>query len=314
MADTPTTTSVLTNLVKTAFSKVVDMQLWTEPMFRKFATVEFTDLTSPGSSITKYIHSDLANATSTLSETADPDAVALSNPSSVSVTLNEYGNATVSTLRLREFSLSNIDVAQAELVSRNLRNSLDSLVLDVLRQGSNVVYSSAGNPDTTGPTNTVGATDVFSSKLVRYSVAKMRGRAALEFDDGYFIGLIHPDVSHDLRAETGVANWRDPHVYNGTGTDMIWKGEIGVYEGVKWIETPRTYVTDDGASSADVYRTMILGKEALVEAVSIEPGVVVSPQVDKFRRFMTVGWYGLLGWNRYREECLQRVESISSIS
>lgn len=313
MADVPTTTSVLTNLVKTAFSKVVDMQLWTEPMFRRFASVEYTDLTNPGSSITKYIHSDLANATSTLAETTDPDAVALANPSSVSITLNEYGNATVSTLRLREFSLSNIDVAQAELVSRNMRNSLDALVLSVLRQGSNVVYSNAGNVDTTGPTNTVGATDVFSSKLVRYSVAKMRGRAALEFDDGYFVGLIHPDVSHDLRAETGVANWRDPHVYNGTGTDLIWKGEIGVYEGVKWIESPRTYKADDGASSATVHRTMILGKEALAEAVSIEPGIVVSPQIDRFRRFLTVGWYGLVGWSRYREECLQRVESIASI-
>lgn len=313
MPDVPTTTGVLTNLVKTAFSKVVDMQLWTEPMFRRFATVEYTDLTNPGSSITKYIHSDLANATSTLAETTDPDAVALANPSSVSITLNEYGNATISTLRLRQFSLSNIDVAQAELVSRNLRNSLDSLVLDVLRAGTNVVYSNAGNVDTTGPTNTVGATDVFSSKLVRYSVAKMRGRAALEFDDGYFIGFVHPDVSHDLRAETGVANWRDPHVYNGTGTDLIWKGEIGVYEGVKWIETPRTYKANDGASSATVHRTLIMGKEALAEAVSIEPGIVVSPQIDRFRRFMTVGWYGLLGWSRYREESLQRVESIASI-
>lgn len=313
MPDVPTTTGVLTNLVKTAFSKVVDMQLWTEPMFRRFASVEYTDLTNPGSSITKYIHADLANATSTLAETTDPDAVALANPSSVSITLNEYGNATISTLRLRQFSLSNIDVAQAELVSRNLRNSLDSLVLGVLRQGTNVVYSNAGNVDTTGPTNTVGATDVFSSKLVRYSVAKMRGRAALEFDDGYFIGFIHPDVSHDLRAETGVANWRDPHVYNGTGTDLIWKGEIGVYEGVKWIETPRTFSANDGASSATVHRTLIMGKEALAEAVSIEPGIVVSPQIDRFRRFMTVGWYGLLGWSRYREECLQRVESIASI-
>lgn len=313
MADVPTTTSVLTNLVKTAFSKVVDMQLWTEPMYRRFATVEYTDLTSPGSSITKYIHADLANATSTLAETTDPDAVALSNPTSVSISLNEYGNATVSTLRLRQFSLSNIDVAQAELVSRNMRNSLDKLVLDVLRQGDNVVYSNAGNVDTTGPTNTVGATDVFSSKLVRYSVAKMRGRAALEFDDGYFIGFIHPDVSHDLRAETGVANWRDPHVYNGTGTDLIWKGEIGVYEGVKWIETPRNYSANDGASSATVHRTLILGKEALAEAVAIEPGIVVSPQIDRFRRFMTVGWYGLMGWSLYRQACLQRVESIASI-
>lgn len=312
-----TTTSVLTNLLKASYSKAVDMSLWSEPMFRQFASVSFTDLTNPGSSVTKYIHSDLAvgSATTPLNEITDPTPVALTNPSGVSVTINEYGFLSVTTLRLRELSISKIDPAQAQIVARHLRNTMDALVSPYLYGGSNVVYSAVGVPDATGPTNTVSqaAGDIFSSKLVRYSVAKMRGRSALEFGDGTFVGLIHPDVSHDLRAETGVAAWRDPHVYGG-GDDKIWKGEVGVYEGVKWIETPRGYSDTDGTSSSKVHRTVILGQEALAEVVAIEPGVTVSPQVDAFRRLVTLGWYGFLGWNRYREECIQRVESTSSIS
>lgn len=309
-----TTTSVMTNLVKTAFDKVVDLQLWSEPMYRKFATHRKTDLTSPGSSVTWYTHQDIADATSTLNEVTDPSIVTLSNPTSVNVALAEYGNATVSTLRLREFSLSTIDTAQAELVARNMRNSLDSIVGTVLRGGTNVIYSNAGAVDTTGPTNTVGSGDTFKAALARYTVSKMRARNALEFDDGYFVGLIHPDQSHDLRAETGMAAWRDPHVYAENANQMIWKGEVGVFEGIRWIESPRVYSATDGTTSARVYRSLVLGKEALAELVSIEPSVVVSPQTDLFRRLLTIGWYGMAGWGRWREECLQRIETASAIS
>lgn len=309
-----TTTSVLTNLVKTAFDKVVDLQLWSEPMYRKFATHRKTDLTSPGSSVTWYTHADLADATSTLNEVTDPAIVALSNPSSVNVALAEYGSATVSTLRLREFSLSTIDTAQAEIVARNMRNSLDSIVGAVLRGGTNVIYSGGASAvDTTGPTNAVASGDIFNSKLARYTVAKMRGRNALEFDDGYFVGLIHPDQSHDLRAETGMAAWRDPHVYAENANGMIWKGEVGVYEGIRWIESPRVYSANDGTTSQKVYRSLVIGKEALAELVSIEPSVVVSPQTDLFRRLLTIGWYGMAGWGIWRQECLQRIETAASI-
>lgn len=309
-----TTTAVLTNLVKTAYDKVVDLSLWSEPMYRKFATHRKTDLTSPGSSVTWYTHADLADATSTLNEVTDPTVVTLSNPSATSVTLNEYGSATVSTLRLRDFSLSTIDTAQAELVARNMRNSLDTLVRTTLIGGTNVVYSGGASAiDTTGPTNAVASTDIFNSKLARYTVAKMRGNNALEFDDGYFIGLIHPDQSHDLRAETGTAAWRDPHVYADSATGMIWKGEVGVYEGIRWIETPRVYAANDGTTSAKVQRALVLGKEALAELVSIEPSVVVGPQTDVFRRLLTVGWYGLMGWGIWRQSCLYRIETSASI-
>ena len=70
----------------------------------------------------------------------------------------------------------------------------------------------------------------------------------------------------------------------------------------------------DGASSANVYRTFIHGRQALAERVVEEPNVVISPVVDKLNRFHTIGWYGVLGWTIFRQESLLRYESSSSVA
>ena len=305
----------LTNLVGASYDKYIEFALRSEPLFRAFADKRPVDVTSPGSSVVFQRYTDMSAATTALTENVDPDAVALSNTTTVSVTLNEYGNAVLVTDKLTLESLSDVDPAVAELVAWNMRDSLDQLVRTTLVGGTNVVYSNVGAVDITGPTNTVSqaAGDIISSKLIRYTVAKLRGNSAIPYDGGYFTGLIHPDVSHDLRAETGVANWRDPHVYAENANSSIWAGEIGVYEGVKFIESPRTFNATDGTSSSKVHRSMIMGRQALAEAVAREPGVVIGPITDKLMRHRPIGWRALIGWGRYREEALFRLETTSSI-
>jgi hypothetical protein len=51
----------------------------------------------------------------------------------------------------------------------------------------------------------------------------------------------------------------------------------------------------------------------MAEAVAEEPHVVIGPVVDKLMRHRPMGWYGVLGFARYREEALYRIESGSSI-
>ena len=94
----------------------------------------------------------------------------------------------------------------------------------------------------------------------------------------------------------------------------IWAGEIGNFEGAYFIESPRMYNATDGASSARVFRTIIAGQQALAEAVAEEPHVVIGPVTDKLMRFRPIGWYGVLGFSRYREDSLYRIESTSSIN
>jgi hypothetical protein len=63
-----------------------------------------------------------------------------------------------------------------------------------------------------------------------------------------------------------------------------------------------------------VFSTIVAGKQALAEAVAVEPNVVIGPVTDSLMRFRPIGWYGVLGFARYREASLYRIESGSSIA
>jgi hypothetical protein len=63
-----------------------------------------------------------------------------------------------------------------------------------------------------------------------------------------------------------------------------------------------------------VFSTILAGKQALAEAVAQEPGVVIGNVTDRLMRFRPIGWYGVLGFARYREAALYRIESGSSIA
>jgi N4-gp56 family major capsid protein len=255
------------------------------------------------------LYNDLAAQTSTLTETVDPDAVAISNVDTVSVTLNEYGNVVLNTRKLGEFAFSDVDPGVANIVAYNMADSIDKIVVNVLRAGTNVLYGGDA-----AATNQIVAADTATAALVSKAVAKLRGANAVPRDGMLYAAYVHPDVAFDLRAESGSGSFDDIRKYTEGNVGNILGGVMGVLGGAYFVETPRAFVATDGASSEPVYRTIIAGKQALAEATAVEPGVVLGPVVDKLQRFRPVGWYSLQGWSRYREEALYRIESSSSIS
>ncbi len=304
--------SLGSNLVKTAYDRLVEFALRPLPWYRTVADKRPVNQTQPGTTITFNLYNDLAVATSALAETTDPDAVAIPQTSTVSVTLNEYGNAALVTRKLRMFALSDVDPGIADIIAYNMNDSIDIIVRDVLRQGTNVVREIGGNMAiNTGATASVTATDSFKSRDVRAVVSKMRAAAVMPREGSSFVGYMHPDVAYDLRSETSGADWRSPHVYSGA--ENIWGGTVGEYEGVLWVETPRAYQATDGASSAKVHRTLICCKQALAEAVGQEFSTVIGPVVDKLMRFRPIGWYGVAGWGIYRQQALWRIETSTTL-
>ena len=299
-----------------AFDRLAYFALRSELLFDAVADVQPVQQAMPGSSVTFTIFNDLAEATSTLDEVTDVTAVAMSD-SQVSVTLAEYGNAVATTAKLRGTSFLDVDTVAANVIGYNAGSSLDTIVKTVLQAGSNVAYATGGATDPTSRA-TVAAEDVIAADDIRKVTAQLRGANVPTFN-GLYMGFIHPDVSYDLRSETGAAAWRDPHVY--VDTDMIYNGEIGAFEGVRFVETPRAPLfADEGASSTvDVYGTLVMGRQALAKAHSITDGngplpkIVRGPITDTLERFQPIGWYWLGGYGRFREASLRRIESSSSI-
>lgn len=311
-----TQVSSMANLVQAAYDRYVEFALRTAVSYRAVIDKRPVQQSMPGSSVVFNIYPDMSPVTSALSETVDPDAVAIGNTTPITATLAEYGNSVQVTRKLRLFSLSDIDPAIADLVAYNMVDSLDRIILAIAVAGTNVIRENAGKMLlNAGTTAAVASTDTFKSRDARAVVAGMRNRAALPREGELYVGYINPDVSFDLRSESDTSAWRPPHEYSAAGN--IWNGAIGSYEGVMWIETPRTTVAVDGAGTgpkATVHRTLVFARQALAEACAEEPGIRFGPTVDRLMRFKSVGWYGVLGWARYREEALCRIETSSSLA
>ena len=372
-------------LVQKAYDRLLEFALRSEPLIRSVADKTPAQQSIPGSTVVLQKYVDLTAATGTLTETVDPDAVALSTPDQVTITLNEYGNSVLVTRALELFSLADVDPAISNVIAFNLADSIDKVAMETLRGGTNVIYGGSATS-----TATVAAASTLDSADIRKAVAKLRSnKAAYRKGSLYWVG-IHPEVSHDLRAETGAAGWRDPHNYSDV--DKIYAGEIGQYEGAFFVESSRLFNSKAGADQSNlatapavsgvsgeftivaanaafggraevgdkisgtnvgasakitaisvgatnttftvdvansgtvgtntltvtpvtrVFNTIVCGKQAMAQAVAEEPHVVIGNVTDKLMRFRPMGWYGVLGFARYREEALYRLETGSSIA
>jgi len=252
MANAYTDVTALGGLVKTAYDRYVEFALRAQPMIRAVADKKPAQQAMPGSSVVFSLYNDLAAATSTLTETSDVDAVALSDVSTVSVTLNEYGNASLVTRKLQLFSLSDVDPAVADIIAYNMADSLDTVAQNVLVQGTNVIYGG-----TRTSTATITASDTIDSADLRKAVAKLRSNKAVPRAGSLYWTGIHPEVSHDLRAETGDVGWRDTHQHTDASLGNLFAGSIGTYEGAFFIENPRMYSAKSGADQTALATTAV---------------------------------------------------------
>ena len=309
MANAYTDTTAMANLVQAAYDRYVEFALRSQPLFRNLADKRPVQQAMPGSSVVFSLYQDMAAATGTLTETTDPDAVAIANTNNVTVTLAEYGNVVLETKKLGEFAFSDVDPAIANLVAYNMADSIDTVVVGVLNGGTNVFYGG----DATA-TNEIVVADVMTGSLIRKSVSKMRAGNSVPREGMLYAAYMHPEVAYDLRSETGALSFEDIRKYTDPNVGNVLNATTGVYGGAYVVETPRATVAADGAGSIKVYRSIIAGQQALAEATAVEPGIVQGPIVDKLMRARPIGWYSLQGWSIYRQDSLRRIETSSSIA
>ena len=303
---TPTGTSAISNLVQTAYDQYVRMALRSIPVMRSLADVKPVQQAMPGSSVVFSINSDLAQATSTLTETTDVSSIALGNPNQVTVTLNEYGSAVTTTKKLNLTSFNDVDSALADIIAYNSADSIDAVVAAVLTGGSNVIY--AGTATTT---NTITSSMTISTADIREAVTQLRTNKALPRIGELYAAYLHPRQSADLRAESGTGGFQELTKY--VERTPFTAGAVGVIEGAFVVETPRVpFAANSG--SVNVYKAVVAGREALAEAMGQNISTVIGPEIDALRRFRTIGWYYMGGFARLREAALYRIESATSIN
>lgn len=305
------------DLDQAAWDLAVYYALREEFYYDQIADVKSTNTSHNGSSIKFTIMNELTAQTVPLNESVDLTPESMGD-SQITLTLAEYGNAVKTSALIRGTSFVALDPIVAELIGFNAGDSLDTIAQIEVRAGSNVRYASGGGTAPAGRTS-IEPEDVLVSNNVRRAYAELRGAKVPKLGS-FYAALIHPDVAYDLRRETGAAAWRDPHVYSQP--NEIWLGEIGEYEGFRFMVTPRAPVFADAGSSTtltDVYATLFMGRQAIAKGWSKTDGnapfpkVIPGPVTDSLRRFVPMGWYWLGGYKRFRESAIRRVESSSSI-
>ena len=300
-----TGTSAISNLVQTAYDQYVRMALRSIPVMRALADVKPVQQAMPGSSVVFSIYSDLAQATSTLTESTDVSSIALGNPNQVTVTLQEYGSAVTTTKKLNLTSFNDVDAALADIIAYNAADSIDAVVAGVLTSGSNAIYGGAATL-----TSGITAGGTMSVADIRSAVTNLRTNKALPRIGELYAAYLHPKQTADLRAETGTGGFQDLSKY--TDRTPFVAGAVGVLEGAFIVETPRVPFAATGAGGINVYSAVIAGREALAEAQGQDISTVIGPQIDALRRFHTIGWYYFGGWSILRQAALYNIQTSTS--
>ena len=315
----PTGTGQLTNQVTTAFEQIAYFALRSQPLYEMLADVRSTAQSHNAATVQITFYPKMDQVTGTLTEATDVTPVALSD-SKVDVSLAEYGSSVITTALIRGTSFLNVDADAANIIGYNMVDSIDKVVSDAAMAGTSdyVLYSKGSGAQPTSRV-TVADANTYDTTTPRQAVAQLRGDSAPGWENGNYMAIIHPDVSYDLRGETAVTDVIQYQLYQDGAP--IRAGSIGTFNGINYIENPRAPILNDAGatSTTNVYQTIIAGRQALAKAFSRAPGfgeqpsIVFGPVTDTLRRFNPVGWYHLAGWKIFRQECLRRIESSSSI-
>ena len=126
-----------------------------------------------------------------------------------------------------------------------------------------------------------------------------------------FVGIVHPNTTFDLKDASG---WIPVEKYPNKSDIM--PGEVGALDEVRFVETTNAKVfSGEGAASADVYATLVLGKNAYgISRISGEAmRTIVKPlgsagTADPLEQRTTSGWKALFVARILQQAFMGRIE------
>lgn len=250
--------------------------------------------------------SKVSAAGASLTEGADPTTRS-SAAFRVSGSLTEYGNLVKNS---RLFMDTAIDGTREQIISdlaRDAAKVCDDTLLATALAGGAVVFAGAA----THRSNIVLASTA-TVKAIRKAVRLLQLSSAPRFPDGYYVGLVHPDVAFDLQTDSA---WLDVNRYRDTVKYDI-QGEVGRLYGVRFALAPTIPILiNTGSANVDVYRTLIFGQDYMgqsdlgdLEVVINEPG-----KSSELGQFNTYGYRFVMANAVLQNSRAARVESSASL-
>lgn len=210
-------------------------------------------------------YGNLTAATTALTEGITPAGSSLS-VTDITADVAQYGDYITITDVVDYESKDPVLIEAAEILGDQMGDTLDQLTRDVLAAGTVVTYVGQVSRGAITTSNLITATEVRKAVRTLKNAKARRITRMINSSTGIatepvaasYIGICHPSTTYDLQDETG---WVPVEKY--ASTTAVMENEVGKLHEVRFIETTNAKVfTGAGASSIDVYATLILGMDA----------------------------------------------------
>ena len=265
--------------------------------------------------------SPLAKATTALTEGVTPDGKSL-NVSTITATVNQYGDYITQSDVLELTSIDNTIVEATKLLGSQAGRTLDTIVRNILVAGTNVSFcpkvAADGTETAVTSRSALDTTSRLTVKTVQKVVAKLRGQNAPTIN-GKYVAIIHPYVAYDLMRDK---EWIDAHKY--ANPTNLYEGEIGEVAGVRFVQTTEAKVWNDDTCPANgdkkhsVFATLFIGDGAygVTEITGGGLQTIVKQKgsagtADPLDQRSSVGWKAIKTAELLIPSYLVRVESCS---
>jgi N4-gp56 family major capsid protein len=227
------------------------------------------------------------------------------------VTLEAYGRNSI--VDLYEYEPESfLDNVVGDLVfnlsdqGMNSLNDLAKAAIDLNKYSNETSGTLSGTYHYYGSQGTASSMGELKAIDVRQIIADLKGDNVTPFADGFYMGVIHPLVATQLRAQTGNDAWRIPHAY--AQPNEIWTGEIGEFEGVRWVANNQ--VTGAGTGTISCY---VLGQEGCGKGIGKDLQVGTDPKLwGKFNNLLNMFWTALVGYKIIRREAIRIIETTNT--
>lgn len=284
--------------VRDFYSREVLFQAQPRLRFAQFAKVKRDLQAIRGKSIVFVKYNNLTGGGSLEEDDVlTPEAMSTAE---VVVPVKEQGNSTQVTEYLLRTSLLDVLGDASRLLANNMAVVLDGQFRDTVLQTTNVIY---GNGKKSFAALT--ATDYFNTVTVKDAVEILATNNAPRINGDFYVCIAHP---HQLRTLRDDKEWIEANVY--MGRRQLYIGEVGMYNGVIFVETTQMPVLDSAkiqekyGSSATIttgYEAVFFGENAYAWAIALDVELRDDGVIELGRKH-TLGWYGIWGTSIIEEK------------
>lgn len=249
-------------------------------------TVKFRRFT-PFAAITEPLAEGVTPAGQTLTETA------------FTAMVKPYGGHVELTDEINFYLLDNMHQETAKLLADQAALSLDTISRNALNAGMNVQYANSKTSR-----GALASTDKLTFEEIKMAVRNLKRKNVKPFADGFYHAIVHPDVVHDLTADT---MWKDVSKYQDKVKTERY--ELGTIYKVKFFESTNAMVFKA--------QTYIYGTKASLTATAFDAATKCMTVSDSISEDDARAMTGMLvnvqitksGTNSVTPMCIERVDA-----